>query len=121
MPGLEPALALQDAASTQRSTQLNLEKLLEEPPIVLLSDLYDQRVTDCFHKPGSPGTGPLDQVRHRVLLATCAGRRMVPGGVFIHRPRQCLSGSLQLKTDSTWDTSKVHSDWVERQDQKERK
>lgn len=43
-------------------------------------------VTDRFHKPGSPGTGPLDQVRHWVLPASCACRRMVLGGVFIHRP-----------------------------------
>lgn len=49
--------------------------------------------------------------------SSCACRRLFPEGVFIHRPTswdECLSDSLQLKADSTWDTSKVHSDWIEK-------
>ena len=58
MPGLELALARQDAESAQRSTPLNFKKLPGEPPVVLLSDMVREPVVSLVLQLGHLLFGP---------------------------------------------------------------
>ena len=61
----------------------------------------------------------LDQLQHlspssqAVLVENVSGRGRCSQTYWLDL-LQCLSGSLQPKAHPTWDTSKIHSDWIEK-------
>lgn len=109
-------LALQEAESTEIHSS-GLQEASRGTSCVLRFGMRASGVTGST-APAALGDSPFVPAQaYESFQSSCACRRLFPEGVFIHRPTswaECLSGSLQPKADSTWDTSKVHSEWIEK-------